>query len=135
MSDIGEETGDGWGAPSEVIPNSVVRIRMVPGSRLVRAYTFGSWAVHRATNLFGVRPHPHPESWAVSHVPSGCSVGIAAELTFWDAIRIARALDDTGLFPSADLSEPDGCWIFEAAIGAALHDHYVWPLSALGGLP
>lgn len=23
----------------------------------------------------------------------------------------------------------------EAAIGAALHDHYVWPISAIGGLP
>lgn len=131
------DTGDGWGAPCEVSPDTVVRLGN--GKLLFdsTAYVFGDWAVHRSTGLDGIHPHPDPNSWAVSHVPSGRENGLAVELEFWDAVRIARALEDAcpSLVVSANgIIDVDEFFLFEAAIGAALQDHYVWPLQ-LGGLP
>jgi hypothetical protein len=129
--DVLDETNDhsnGWGAPCVPEPDVMATIATTTG-RLVpmAAYQFGAWLVHRSVEVNGARCQP--DSWAVSHDPSGRSIGLALELTFWEAIRIAMALDDTGIMVG-DLSEVDSdeIEIFKAAIGAALNDHYVWPL-------
>ena len=118
----------GWGAPCEAEPDSTIQIRGKHGlGGAARAYLFGAWAVHRSVMVDD--KVCDPDSWAVSHVPTGLSIGLALELGFWDAVRIARALDDTGVFTGKDFDEYDDAFIFESAIGAALHDHYVWPMA------
>lgn len=125
---IDDTEPSGWGAPCEARPDTPIRIRIGQSRVAINAYVFGAWAVHQATGVAGFEPRPDPKSWGVSHVPTGCSIGLALELGFWDAVRIARALDDTGIAPRVDLAGQDMREIFEAAIGAALHDHYVWPM-------
>ena len=132
-----EDESAGWGAPCEARPDTLIKIRTGQSWRAINAYVFGAWAVHRSAGVAGILPRPDPDSWAVTHVPSGCCIGLAIELEFWDAIRIARALEDTRILEEHDdVSVPyDDGLIFQAAIGAALHDHYVWPLTAYGAAP
>lgn len=120
-------SGDGWGAPCEANPTTPVTIAHAHGTRDVMGFVFGAWAVHRAVPVDGCTS-PDPDTWAVSHIPTGTSIGLVLEISFWDAIRVARALEDTGVFPDDSLDCEDGSMIFQSAIGAAMSDHYVWPL-------
>lgn len=132
MSDGPDEHG-GWGAPCEANPMMMIGIRTLLSRRAtckVPAYCFGAWGVHRSVTVNN--QVCDPRSWAVSHIPTGLSIGLALELSFWTAVRIARALEDTCLFLDDELSAEDGSFIFEASIAAGLHDHYVWPLSSAG---
>jgi len=131
--DLSEDAGGGgWGGQCDPQPNAQFMMATETGKRTWSAFLFGAWAVHRSPQLVGFA-RIDPDSWQVSYVPTGQALGIAAEFGFWDAIRIARALEDTELLSSGDLSEidEDVCCIFEAAVGAALHDHYVWPIYAI----
>lgn len=130
MSDDAEPAG--WGAPCDARPDTKVKISIAGCSSKteVDAYVFGSWAVHRAVGVAGIERRPDPDSWAVSHRPTGHSIGLALELGFWDAIRIALALDDAGILVTSRLLDQETSRIFEATIGAALNDQYVWPIDA-----
>jgi hypothetical protein len=95
---------------------------------------FGVWGVHRSVESVDDE-HIDPMSWGVTHSPTGRGLGVAKELDFWTAVRIALALDDIALFD--DILDPEefettpqeDVGIFLAAVGAAMHDHYVWPLN------
>ena len=136
--DDAEEHG-GWGAPCDANLVDHVTLRRA-GHRqgaVVTAFIFGVWAVHRSQIVND--QWCDPQSWGVSHAPTGLSIGIALELSFWEAVRIARALEDTGVFDNAVVKDTfivcdeEAPMIFEAAIGAALHDQYVWPMPLEAG--
>lgn len=96
---------------------------------------FGVWAVHRAVptdrDLIDGKDID-PTAWSVSHLPTGRSVSpFLVEPDFWMAMRVARALDDTGIFLDEDLSSAEDVQIFMSAIGAAMNDHYVFPIYTL----
>lgn len=131
MGDLDE----GWGAPCDPELRDTVGIRC--RSKIiarVRALIFGAWAVHRAVPVDMYMEAPvDPAAWGVTHVPSGYTIANwVADLAFWDAVRVARALEDSGILPD-DRLECD-VWLLTAVIGAALQDHYVWPLYEIGGI-
>jgi hypothetical protein len=133
--EIDDERGPcGWGAPCEPRPTTVVRLDTENGCKMsVPSFVFGVWAVHRSVHVSGVITIPDPLLWCISHVPTGKSMaGFVGELDFWTAVRVARALEDSNPFPDDDLpsSDEDAAWIAYSVIGAALNDHYVWPLTA-----
>lgn len=125
----------GWGAPCAPQPTTVVKIRLDGMGKPcypVTAFVFGVWAVHRGTcKSSEPRLVPPPDSWSVSHLPTGMSALPDHFDDFWSCIRVARALEDSGVFRtkksvlSPDLEET--C-LFFSIVGAALSDHYVWPL-------
>jgi hypothetical protein len=96
---------------------------------MVRAIVFGDWGVHQQPAMVGDQ-RTDPAMWAVSHLPTGHNIGVALDLTLWESVRIARALDDADPFPDGlfDASDDEGPWVALSAIGAALNDHYVWPI-------
>lgn len=65
------------------------------------------------------------ERWTVGHADTGYAVADA--LTFWDAMRVARALDDA--LPGFAVSDVqfETKFLIDAVIGSALSDHYVFP--------
>lgn len=131
-----DDCAEGWGAPCSPTPDEPVPIRL--GTKhfiTVMGYRFGAWSVHRARPIDGVMTAVDPDAWAVSHVPTGMALGSwVAELTFWDAVRVATALHDSGLYPDAVIDtgnvddNVDGTCLIMAVIGAALQDHYVFPI-------
>jgi len=130
-----DDVAEGWGAACAPAPMDPVRIRQEGTKRLatVMGYRFGAWAVHRAVPVDGVMTTVATDAWAVSHVPTGMAIGWwLAEPTFWDAVRVALALHDSHLFPDAhavDASTLDESCCLQAVIGAALQDHYVFPVT------
>lgn len=118
----------GWGAECDPQPTDMVRLAK---TGTVPAFVFGVWAVHRSVPVISVVITPDPKAWSVSHIPSGLSLaGYVAEPYFWDAIRVARALDDAGvLLAVEEFSCIESMQIAQSAVGAALNDHYVWPLT------
>lgn len=124
---------DGWGSPCAPDPTDIVRCHMPTGGFFpVPAFVFGAWAVHRSISIKDLILRPSPSAWNVSHVPTGTALAqFVAEPSFWEAIRIARALDDSGLYQTARSVKvaDDDYYVLLAVVGAALHDHYVWPLA------
>lgn len=90
--------------------------------RETQATVFGVFAVHKSvpTDVNGDSMFPDGNSWSVTHVPTGLSVGMfALELEREDAERIAHDLDATGEFRGEEMGE-DSRWICEATVAMAL---------------
>lgn len=135
-ADMDDSDRDGWGMACTPTLRDEVRLRHrgVDGSISffsVRGIVFGAWAVHPSYRVDGVVQGPDPDAWSVTHMPTGHSMaGLVAEPLFWDAVRIARALDDSGIFSDEDIEDGVELELFDilcSVVGAALHDHYVWP--------
>lgn len=67
--------------------------------------------------------------FTVGHDPTGHKLIFG--LTYWEARRVALAMDDADLVIPAtleDLDDPDLYLVVEAIIASALMDHYVFPI-------
>lgn len=122
---------EGWGAPCCVQLADTVACATATGVVSTRGLVLGSYAIHMTMGYTGVGGAiVDPNTWTVTHMPTGSAMGPwCAELGFWDAYRVALALDDSGLCSTDDLSACDLLWMVEAVIAAALQDHYVFPLA------
>ena len=85
----------------------------------------GAWYVWPPD--IGHRDRSPDERWTVGHAASGYAAPWDEDLTFWDALRVARALDDA--YPDLDLEDPPTTDQVEAVVGAAMADHYVFPIA------
>lgn len=98
----------GWGAPCEPQPSTAVILETERGGKMsVPSFVFGVWAVHRSVHVIEVITTPDPSLWCISHVPTGRSM---AEFV-------------------GENDDEDAWWVVCSAVGAALNDHYVWPLT------
>lgn len=123
----------GWGAPCEPQPSTAVILETERGGKMsVPSFVFGVWAVHRSVHVIEVITTPDSSLWCISHVPTGRSMAeFVGENDFWTSVRVARALEDSNPCPDDDLLnyDEDAWWVVCSAVGAALNDHYVWPLT------
>lgn len=88
---------------------------------------FGNWYVALNTDPRSWGRDPS-ENFDVGHMETG--MYLIEGLTFWEAVRVARAADDA-LPASRDdiiLMGQDAWCLIEAVIGSALDDHYVFPI-------
>ncbi len=84
------------------------------GATRVRAEVFGDWCVHLVS---AIESNTSCRGYRVSHVPTGRSIGEAADdMDIADARAVAQSLDDTGFDPIG----PDAKYIACAIIGEAL---------------
>jgi hypothetical protein len=101
--------------------HQTVPIAFRKGKRPVRAMVFGDWCVHDSANFFSFR---------VSHVPSGKALAVLGDgLELWDAVRIARALDErlpTGVVQ--DWTDPDDpeAWVIAEVVRATFAEGLSW---------
>lgn len=89
---------------------------------------FGDWYVIEGSGPDSIGREPN-SNFDVGHNLTGSQ--LLGGLTFWEARRVAMALDDADQFISVYLSEMDDdiYWVIDAVVASALMDHYVFPLS------
>jgi hypothetical protein len=103
-----------------------VLVSTAAGARMRKGIVVGGWYVWPPD--ISVPGHGPDELWTVGHLESGLAVPLGEGLTFQDALRLARALDDAfGAIGLDDLAETE-CGLFWSVLGAALADHYVFPI-------
>jgi hypothetical protein len=90
-------------------------------------FVCGAWYVHVNTSFDGVFSNPD-SNFDVGYMDTGQK--LIGGLTFWEARRVALAMDDSDLTFSLDGSDldPDTVYVVEAIIASALMDHYVFPI-------
>lgn len=90
-----------------------------------RGMTFGDWYVIENTSPDAILDNPD-SNFDVGHNPTGMK--LIGGMAWWDARRIAMAMDDADLVIELPPTDADMKEIVDGVIGAALMDHYVFPL-------
>lgn len=117
----------------EVVLPDVVRVALLPDGRIIHrpGLLVGEWYVWHSDEPCAVRL-PTAHRYEVGHNPSGCKIAMTRDgfgLTFWEALRFARAVYDAYPVPRwDDVPNIDDECLFEAVFAASLMDHYVFPI-------
>lgn len=125
-----------WGVEFSAEPAETVWLDSKEGFTFpIKAFVFGDWALHKTVLSPGwTLETADSQSWSVAHIPSKSVLsddcGIVA-YPFWTSLNIARALGDSGIVIGRRPSK-DTIFLFEAIVGSAIADHYVWPLPSTG---